>query len=162
MNGHFLSSLAMLSKLAIVLVTLASCGQLSPARVEATGESMTARVHGHPITVRFYSTGAEDFSGFAAMEFGTCTVYIRRVYLESPVFGHVLAHEIGHCLDHYELGWDHNGFTDQGSRFSKYHATPEEGYAESFAEMYTVSCGASFVPLLNDDPCIPKARDVKP
>jgi hypothetical protein len=146
----------------VLFGVLVSCGQLSPANVQLTGQTMTARVKGHEIRVEFYARGAEGYSGFAVQSFGVCAVYINSFYIPTPSLGHVMAHEIAHCLDHLELGWDHNGFSDEGKRFGEYYSSPEEGFAESFARAYTEACGQTHAPLLTDGACIPDPRAIKP
>lgn len=149
--------------LATLALALSSCGSLSQASVNTLDGNWTARVHGHSIVVRFYTRGAEGYSGFAFNNPASgCSVYVNARYLPSPVLGHVLAHEVGHCLDHLELGWSHNGFSNQGARWGTYYSDPAEGFAEAFAVAYTKACGDTHAALLDDDACIPLLTSVRP
>jgi hypothetical protein len=146
---------------ALLVCVLASCNQLAFMSVRLTGEQSQLRVRGHSITLKLYTGGPADMSGFATTV-GECIVHVHRNYLPTPAFGHIVAHEVGHCLDRLELGWTHNGWHDEGAAFGEYYSSPHEGFAEAFARAYTVACGESFNPLLYDAPCIPNPRDVKP
>ena len=86
-----------------------------------------------------------------------CDVLLRRSYFDrtSPSkLRTVVAHEVGHCLDKYVLGYTHNGFADEGCHYGAYWCRPNEGFANLYAHFVMDSCG-SLAPLgwpYGDDP----------
>ena len=83
--------------------------------------------------------------GYAQADFreGTCNIFIDawlnrglpRVHKE------VVLHEVGHCVDLFELGFDHNGFYREGCMYGDYYCDPAEGYAETWRYAYLATCG---------------------
>ena len=86
-----------------------------------------------------------------------CDVLLRRSYFDkasSHKIRTVVAHEVGHCLDRYVLGYNHNGFADEGCHYGAYWCRPNEGFANLYAHFVMDRCG-SLEPLgwpLGDDP----------
>ena len=84
--------------------------------------------------------------GAASWWAGTCTIALAS-HLEDWAQVWIAAHELGHCIDGAYLGWSHNGWTDEGCWYGKYHCNPLEGYAEGYAEAYIAACGYARSPL---------------
>jgi hypothetical protein len=79
----------------------------------------------------------------ADWETRTCLIYIDAWLLETALENQleVVLHEVGHCIDLFVLGFDHNGFRDEGCLLGEYFCDAAEGYAESWRYAYTLSCG---------------------
>lgn len=78
-----------------------------------------------------------------------CVVYIQQKMFnmthEDLVW--LVAHEVGHCLDYYELDYSHGGVGSSGCRFGTYYCPETEGFAAWYAFLYIDTCGMTLAPL---------------
>lgn len=90
----------------------------------------------------------------------------RRRTLDRGTLVWLLAHEVGHCLDHYATGFSHGGFRNEGCAWGSYYCSPVEGFAETYAALYITRCGVRLAPLgypSGDTPCdVPHPSEVTP
>ncbi|NJK45272.1 MAG: hypothetical protein HC933_14250 [Pleurocapsa sp. SU_196_0] len=119
------------------------------ANNNSASDSWTARVRGHTIQYEIRATPTVGDNGLALAEgFGSnCKITMTATATNRQDVAAILAHEVGHCLDHLELGWSHNGFKDEGKVYAPFFANPAEGYAETYARVYIETCGQLLQPL---------------
>ena len=133
--------------LAGLLLVLSACGVQQPLP-PVGAHPQTLLVAGHHISVSYWEM-PEGRAGEAHFSNNGCAIRIDPRYIlganpsaKSQLhLAVILAHEIGHCMDWLELGFDHNGFKDEGSMYGDYYATPAEGYAETYARTWVKRCG---------------------
>lgn len=67
-----------------------------------------------------------------------CLIRVSEVYKNST---HILAHELGHCMDFQKIGPQGDIKENDGCVFTKYYCKRSEGYAETYAYVYQEKCG---------------------
>ena len=91
-----------------------------------------------------------DMRGFPAVGYAllgadrTCHIYVDTWLTrhDPRVLSAIVLHEVGHCVDWLMLGLSHNDFSAEGCAYGDYYCEPAEGYAEAWARLYQVRCGA--------------------
>jgi hypothetical protein len=152
---------------AVLMFNLIACGTASVA-----SDRWTAMLRGYEIAFEIRDVPSLGYNGHEGLALAegrgnSCSITLSTTATQRPDLAAILAHEVGHCLDHLELGWDHNGFAAQGQVYGEPFASPAEGYAETYARVYLESCGFKMQPLgwkfKADGACIlPAPRDVTP
>ncbi|NJK44614.1 MAG: hypothetical protein HC933_10310 [Pleurocapsa sp. SU_196_0] len=115
-------------------------------------DQWTATIRGHEIQfeardVASVGYGGHDGLALAVGQGNRCSITLSRTAVNRLDLAAILAHEVGHCLDHLELGWSHNGFRDEGRLYGEFFGDPAEGYAETYGRAYLETCGTLLEPL---------------
>lgn len=104
----------------------------------------------------------------AALRSQRCHIYLDNWLLNSrSELMDLVLHEVGHCIDVFKLGFDHNGMSWGDCTEDEHTCRPEERYAEAWRESYLNTCGSSLNSLgfPDEDPhvcTLPDARAVPP
>lgn len=117
-------------------------------------DSWSTEIRGIKITYSYSHVVTQlEYGGFAKLRpLGKhCRIYLAD-YLQHPdnrdLRIWVAAHEVGHCLDYYELQWTHGGIKDgDGCILGDYFCPAQEGYAGFYSYYYIEKCGYVTAPL---------------
>ena len=113
-------------------------------------ESWQAEVDGVQVRYHFIDLKGWPDMAYARVEWRAqrCHVYLDIWLLNSRSELVKLAlHEVGHCVDSFNLGFDHNGMGWGDCAKNAHDCRPEERYAEAWRDSYLSACGSNLYPL---------------
>ena len=109
-------------------------------------DSWQTTVSGVPVTYHFLDLGGWPALAYTLTEWrtGSCHVYLDVWLFNSPEeLVNLILHEVGHCVDIFALGFDHNGLGWGDCTENRHDCRPEEQYAEAWRKAYLSACGTN-------------------
>ncbi|CAN5904624.1 hypothetical protein BH24DEI2_BH24DEI2_13650 [soil metagenome] len=127
-------------------------------QVHATGkaefpvplESWQTEVESVGIVYHFVDLKGWDSLAYARAEWrtGLCHVYLDVWLFNTPdELVNMVLHEVGHCMDLFKFGFDHNGLAWGDCSVNSHDCRPEERFAEAWRVAYLQTCGRSLYPV---------------
>lgn len=113
-------------------------------------ESWQTEVGSVLIVYHFTDLKGWDDLAYARAEWrtGLCHVYLDVWLFNSPdELVNLVLHEVGHCLDIFKFGFDHNNLAWGNCNVDSHDCRPEERFAEAWRVAYLTTCGSNLYPV---------------
>ena len=132
-------------------MTLAGQAQAAgTAEFPAPLESWRAEVESVPVVYHLVDLTGWDGLAYARAEWrtGSCHVYLDVwLFNTRDELVDMVLHEVGHCMDLFKFGFDHNELAWGDCSVDSHDCRPEERFAEAWRGAYLSTCGSNLYPV---------------